>query len=386
MIQRLVWLALIVVACAQYANAEASGLKKIKDIIIYKDTSYYATFPSIVQRPDGELICAFRRAPDRKELWGGGGPTHTDPNSYLMLVRSKDGGETWSKEPELIFAHPLGGSQDPCMVQLKDGSIVCTSYGWAQVPEQGWEKLKGANHHGAFYFLGGYIVRSDDGAKSWKGPFVPISIPGNQAIDALGKPVAAFNRGAMTQGKDGRLYWPVAGRDGGSGPTQVHLMISADRGETWTYSCPIAKDDKITFNETSIIQTRKGDFVAFMRTDKFDGKLAYARSTDGGKSFGAWQDGGFFGHPFHAIHLKDGRIVLVYGYRQAPFGIRAKILDAECTDITTAPEFVLREDGGSGDIGYPWAVQLPDGKILVTYYFNLKDGTRHIAGSLLELQ
>ncbi len=385
MLQRFTWLTLILLACAQLANAEAPGLKKIKDIIIYKDASYYSAFPSIVQRQDGELLCAFRRAPDRKALWGAPGYTHTDTNSYLVLVRSRDNGETWTKEPELIFAHPLGGSQDPCMVQLRDGSIVCTSYGWAQVPEQGFEKLKDANHHGAYHFLGGYVLRSDDGGKTWKGPFVPIPIPGNQSIDALGRPVPAFNRGAMCQGKDGRLYWAVAGRDGGSGPTQVHLMISSDRGETWSYSCPIAKDAKVLFNETSLIETKKGDLVAFMRTANIDDHLCYARSTDGGKSFEKWQDGGFKGHPFHAIHLKDGRILLVYGYRHEPFGIRARILDADCTNVATAPEFVLRTDGGNVDIGYPWAVQLPDGRVLVTYYFNIGDGTRHIAGTLLEL-
>lgn len=384
MTHRLICIALIALVCA---NVEASGLKKVKDIIIYQDKSYYSTFPSLVLRKDGELICAFRRAPDRRALWGGGGPTHTDPNSYLVLVRSKDNGQTWTKTPELIFAHPLGGSQDPCMVQLKDGSIVCTSYGWALVPKEGEEKLPLTLSHNPYYFLGGYIVRSDDGAKTWKGPFVPIPVPGDTSKDALGNPSPAFNRGAMCQGKDGRLYWAVASRNqGGSKVTSVHLLISSDRAETWTYSWPIAVDEKVTFNETSVIQTAKGDFVAFLRTDGFDGKLAYARSTDGGKSFEKWQDGGFFGHPFHATHLKDGRILLVYGYRKAPFGIRAKILNAECTDITTAPEFVLREDGGSGDIGYPWCAQLPDGKLLVVYYFNLKDGTRHIAGSLLEVE
>lgn len=386
MLQRLAWLTLIVLACAQLANAEASGLKKIKDIIIYKDPSYYSTFPSIVQRPDGELICAFRRAPSRNALWGAPGYTHTDTNSYLVLVRSKDHGETWTKDPELIFAHPLGGSQDPCMVQLKDGSIVCTSYGWALVPEQGVEKLKTTGHHGAYYFLGGYIVRSDDCAKTWIGPFVPIPIPGNTATDALGKPCPAFNRGAMCQGRDGRLYWAVAGRDCASGPTQVHLMVSSDRGETWTYSCPIAKDPKITFNETSMIETKKGDLVAFIRTADYDDHLVVARSTDGGKSFEKWQDGGVIGHPYYATHLKDGRILLVYGYRHEPFGIRARILDAECSNIATAPETILRTDGGSGDIGYPWAVQLPDGKVLVVYYFNLENGTRHIAGTFCELQ
>ncbi len=385
MIRQIACAALIALTCIQTANAEASGLKKIKDIIIYKDDMYYSTFPSLVVRKDGELLCAFRRAPNRLGLWGAPGYTHTDPNSYLELVRSKDGGETWSK-PELIFAHPLGGSQDPCMVQLRDGSIVCASYGWALVPKEAFDRLPDTLHDGQYCFLGGYVLRSDDDAKTWKGPFVPIPIPGNTAKDALNRPVPAFNRGAMMQGKDGRLYWAVAGRDGGVGPTQDHLMISSDRGETWTYSCPIAKDDKVTFNETSLIQTAKGDIIAFLRTDDLKGNLAYARSTDGGKSFGQWKDAGFFGHPFQAIHLKDGRTLLVYGYRQAPFGIRAKILNSECTDIETAPEFVLRDDGGSGDIGYPWAGQLPDGRVLVAYYFNIGNGVRHIAGTLLEVK
>jgi len=362
-------------------------LKKIKDIIIYKDDMFYSAFPSLVVRKDGEILCAFRRAPDRRALWGAPNYTHTDANSYLVLVRSKDGGKTWSKEPELIYADPLGGSQDPCMVQLSDGSIVCTSYGWALVPPEGMEKLKETPSHGAYHFLGGYVLRSEDGGKSWKGPFTPMPLPGDTTKDVLGRPCPSFNRGAMTQGRDGKLYWVVAGKDlAGTGVTSVHLLVSSDRGETWTYSCPVAQDERITFNETSVIQTKKGDFVAFIRTDRFDGKLVYARSTDGGKSFEKWQDGGFFGHPFHAMHLPDGRILLAYGYRKAPFGIRVKILNAECTDITTAPEFVLREDGGNGDIGYPWAAVLPNGNVLVAYYFNLNDGTRHIAGSVLAVE
>ncbi len=380
---RIVCIALILLICG---GLEAAGLNKIKDIIIYQDKMYYSCFPSIVQSANGELICAFRRAPDRRELWSGG-LSHTDANSYLVLVRSKDGGQSWTKDPELIFAHPLGGSQDPCMVLLKDGTIICTSYGWAMLPKEGEDNLAKTLRHSPFNFLGGYVLRSKDGAKTWEGPFVPIPVPGDTSKDALGNPTPAFNRGAMYEGKDGKLYWAVASRNVDTHKrTSVHLMTSTDKAETWTYACPIAIDDKVTFNETSLIQTKKGDWVAFMRTDAFEGKLAYARSTDGGKSFEPWQDGGFFGHPFHAIHLKDGRVLLVYGYRQQPFGIRVKILNAECTDIATAQEYVLREDGGNTDIGYPWAVQLSDGRILVSYYYNINDGTRHIAASLLELR
>lgn len=93
----------------------ASGVSKAGDVVLYEEPKFYAAFPSIVRRPDGELLVAFRRAPERR-AWGETGVSHTDPNSQLVLVRSRDQGRTWSGQPELIYANPFGGSQDPCMI------------------------------------------------------------------------------------------------------------------------------------------------------------------------------------------------------------------------------------------------------------------------------
>ena len=94
---------------------------------------------------------------------------------------------------------------------------------------------------------------------------------------------------------------------------------------------------------------------------------------------------GFQGHPLNALRLPDNRVLLTYGYRHQPFGIRARILNAECTDFKTAPEIVLRTDGGNGDIGYTWPVLLDRNRVLVVYYFNKDNGIRHIAGTILEI-
>ncbi len=342
----------------QAAQTGSAGVRKVGDTIIYKDDKFYSSFPSIVRRPDGELLVAFRRAPERR-LLGERGTTHTDPNSYLVLVRSRDDGKSWSPTPELIYAHPFGGSQDPCMVPLSDGSILCSSYGWALLQTNAAARLKDAFRHGSFVFLGGYMVRSRDGGHSWQGPIIPPPTPGETVLGPYGQPVPAYNRGAMCQGKDGKLYWVVTSKTKTMpGKQGTHLLISTDGGDTWTYSCLVAADEKVTFSETSLYETPKGALVAFMRTADFDDHTTVARSTDHGKSFQPWEDAGFQGHPHYALRLPDQRVLLVYGYRHPPFGIRARVLDAECANLTSAPEIVLRDDGGSGDLGYPWATML----------------------------
>jgi hypothetical protein len=95
---------------------------------------------------------------------------------------------------------------------------------------------------------------------------------------------------------------------------------------------------------------------------------------------------GFQGHPLNALRLPDNRVLLTYGYRHQPYGIRARIFNAECTDFATAEEFILRDDGGNSDIGYTWPVQLDNNRFMVVYYFNKNDGNRHIAGTIIEIK
>ncbi|MEQ6118170.1 sialidase family protein [Reichenbachiella sp. MALMAid0571] len=367
-------------------QAYSSGIKKIKDVVIYKDDQFYSSFPSVIKLPNGELYVAFRRAPDRK-VFSEKGSNHTDANSYLVAVRSKDG-ENWTKNPELIYAHPFGGSQDPCLFQLKDGTILCASYGWAFVRPEGIENLKKPFFDagkGAI-FLGGYIVRSTDGGQSWEDPIYPPHIEPEVHFNAMGNPVPAYNRGALYEGRNGKIYWIVAATDNLSPKkTSNHLLVSGDKGLTWEYSGVVAADEKVSFNEASIYETPKGDLVGFLRTAGMDDQACIARSTDGGKSF-KWEQMGFQGHPLNVLRLPDNRVLLTYGYRHAPFGIRARILNAECTDFATAPEIVLRDDGDNSDIGYTWPVQLDENRVLVTYYFNKERGTRYIAGTILEIK
>ncbi|WP_349017722.1 sialidase family protein [Rhizobium sp. 32-5/1] len=94
-------------------------------------------------------------------------------------------------------------------------------------------------------------------------------------------------------------------------------------------------------------------------------------------------DTGFMGNP-PALAQAGSRLVLTYGYRSFPFGIRA-VISSDNGTSWTAP-LIIRDDGGGPDLGYPRTVVRPDGKIVAVYYFNCpKTDERFIAASVFQL-
>jgi len=113
-------------------------------------------------------------------------------------------------------------------------------------------------------------------------------------------------------------------------------------------------------------------------------------SDDGGRTWGFLSRVNDFGSPGSLVVMADGRLVMVYGYRLMPSGIRATVSEDE--GKTWGPEIIIRNDGGSWDLGYPNAWVTDDGKIGVIYYFNSKDdkvqvngGVRHICRSIFSV-
>ena len=124
--------------------------------------------------------------------------------------------------------------------------------------------------------------------------------------------------------------------------------------------------------------------MAFIRNSSNTEHLVTVISNDSGHSWEQWQEQTIIGHPTHPLRLSDGRIFICYGYRHKPFGIRGHLMD-DSTQKLVGEEIIIRDDAFCADVGYPWAVELPDGSILVVYYFTEEDGIRHIAASRLRL-
>ena len=181
------------------------------------------------------------------------------------------------------------------------------------------------------------------------------------------------------------------------------MYASPDSGRSWTflsYMSPVPEDDS-KFVDPDVdkrfgthrwyhprpLLLQDGRIVATMRCQRDPRKLFWSEmfeSLDGGRSWHYLSRINDWGAPSDVVQLPDGRIVCVYGYRLAPYGIRARV--SEDGGASWGLEIVLREDGGSWDLGYPRILSLGDGRVLAIYYMNRKDdavqvngGVRHIA-------
>jgi len=365
-------------------------LRKVKDIVIYTDDEYYSSFPSVVCRADGQLVLGFRRAPERRNR-PGGDVTHADPNSWMVQVVSDDQAQTWSSDPRPISIHPRAGNQAPCLYQLSDGTLLCSTHSWELLSTS----VTGEDLPGVLYSksglgwaminLGASVVRSEDGGETWSGPSYVEPNP-HWPEFFPGAPNRGTGRGRMAELDDGTVLLPLYGCSAVDTPVRAWLARSSDGGKTWQYQSQIASDETVGMNEPHLHLTASGKLMCLMRTADMDGYLAVCHSTDGGKTFSQWRPSTIWGHPFTTATVPDGRILVAYGYRREPFGVRCRLVDPEFEDLDEAEEMVLRSDGGNLDVGYPWAVRMADDRILVAYYFNLDNGTRHIAGSILEVQ
>ena len=113
-------------------------------------------------------------------------------------------------------------------------------------------------------------------------------------------------------------------------------------------------------------------------------------SDDGGRTWGFLSRVNDFGSPGSLVKMSDGRIVCVYGYRLQNQGVRAAV--SEDGGATWGNELIVRDDGGSWDLGYPNAWEVEPGKVGCIYYFNSKNdayqvtgGKRHIARSIFSV-
>ena len=365
---------------------------------IYHESGMYALSPTVTRTPSGSLLVTFQRATHL------GYSHHEHPLFNVQACRSEDEGHTWNG-PHLVTVDPRGGVMDRGVHTLPDGSIFLHSSCTELVPAE-----DAAEHGGSWVVQHGkpFWVRSRDDGHTWSAPKRFPSLP-----DAVwGHPAqhSGVSRSGLLALPDGRLLMPSKATDLTTGEFRYFgmLRVSRDMGETWEYGGRIAEDPVAHFSEPTIHRTPSGRILVLfrchpgrlgpniVRDQGFDGPfttdpqfvgrlLVLVYSDDDGETWSPWRPTMVHGSPGHMLGLRDGRIFLTVGTRwEGQRGCVARVLEPEGSDLDAAPEFLIEDNGLSADCGYPWSVELNDGRVLVAYWHHYPDNHRGIKGAILE--
>ena len=267
-------------------------------------------------------------------------------------ARSLDGGRTWTVEKEPIVrpgapGFPTGGNDGPPITDLPAPIDF-------QHPDFAMQVRFSDKDYGPSYYYFSY-----DRARTWRGPY-RLPMFGYGTVNARNDYIVDGNRNMLLL----LSGTPDTNDEGRSRPFGVR---TTDGGMTWTF---VAEQGPLGTIQPSTVRVSPTELVTAIRAR--EGILVRA-STNNGASWSARSlvtggNNASVNSPGSLVRLPDGRIVIVHGYRIAPSGIRARI--SSDNGRTWSDEVVVRQDGGSFDLGYTRAVLRPDGKIVAAYYFN----------------
>ncbi len=288
-------------------------------------------FPVICKLDNGDVLAAVR-----------GGASHVGIRGRVDVVRSSDGGQSWSAPVKAVDSD--ADERNPAIGQMADGTVVLACMSAAYDLKDTYRAARCSVK----------ITRSADGGRTWHDP-------------------AALDLEPLTRGSpfakiillpDSTALLPIYTRI--DGESVCCASWSRDHGRTWSAPEVLYKGT----GETALLCFPDGELLALGRPA--GGWLIVRRSADQGRT---WSEPVLFSqeklpiHPGDLILLRDGRVLATYGHRIFPYGCRARISDDR--GETWSRQFVLVDDSMNWDCGYPSSVELDDGRILTAHYATL---------------
>lgn len=358
---------LLTLALGSAARA-ASGPKVVKHLVVYQEPGRFGGWPANhgLWSWGNEIVVGFSSAYFKLNDFDGHPYDRTKPEEP-RLARSLDGGETWTIEAPKSLLPPAQGGQPA--VPLTE-PMDFTAPGFAMTLRF-TDAQKGPS----------MLFYSTDRGKSWKGPF---------QLPLFGFPGVAARTDYLVNGKRDAMVFLTASKPNGR-EGRVFCARTTDGGRNWRFVSWISPDPGEGFSiMPSTVRLSKTELLTAYRHEdslrKGPNWIEACRSRDNGLT---WEPAGRpgpdtgakSGNPPSLIRLKDGRLAITYGYRRAPFSIRARL--SRDNGRTWGDEIMLRDDGGAWDLGYCRSVQRPDGKIVTVYYWAPeRDKERIIAATL----
>lgn len=227
-----------------------------------------------------------------------------------------------------------------------------------------------------------YLFYSTDRGRTWRGPF---------RLPTLGFDVVAARNDYLIDDADTcTAFWSMS-RSPGERDSMVYLVRSNDGGLSWELGARVGRETQSGAIDYAImpstVRTGSKELLTCIRNrvGLNDCFIDCWASSDHGSTWlrvsrPVGNEAGTT--PPMLNRLPDGDLLLTYGYRKPPQGLRARI--SHDNGRTWGPEIILRQEAGPNrDIGYTRSVIRADGKIVTVYYYNLgADQERFIAATI----
>jgi Neuraminidase (sialidase) len=292
-------------------------------------------WPNLVKLKDGSLVAIVFNQPNH-------GRTEGDVDCW----GSKDG-LLWNKLSTITQHEPQTNRMNHAAGLNASGDLVVLCNGWDKVAPQRNADSRPiqtvvciSRDGGKTWTQGGPVWPKEEGL-SWLVPFGDITPAANGDLVASGY---AFGKGP---GKAGNIY----------------AVRSKDGGKTWPTIAPIVQDKHC---ESAILHLGAGKWLTVSR--RF-GILDLDIFTSEDDAL-TWQHATTLDiKPVSSAHLaklSDGRVLLTYGNRTpGSYGIEARTT-ADSGKTWSKPQNLVALD--KSDCGYPDAIELAGGRIVIAYY------------------
>lgn len=365
MFSDIVCMAAFMLAAASPAGAIAAETGKCGEVLwstaITGEGVRYCGWPTLCRRASGELIVAFSGDRDR----------HVCPWGKVQLVRSADGGRTWTK-PETVVNDPLD-DRDGGIMELSNGDLVLTyftSVAFSSNDEYGRHFGK-IEHRDFEEYFGNFTRRSTDGGKTWENPVRTVGSAPHGGIQLRDGRLLMVGRASTLPSV---LAGIVAPRPEVFRNALV-CEISTDMGRSWNVVSTLPVPEGVAVDslyEPYALELSDGRIIVHVRQEANSRNTMQCESSDGGLTWSRLAETPLntIGHPSHLLELPDGRVLCTFGRRGGDAGVfAATSRDGGRTwDMDGA---LLLARSTQWDFGYPTSALMPDGSLVTVYYCRL---------------